>query len=137
MLALSAYARVLADWSASDHLVIGTPIAGRNAVRAEAVVGFFVRTVPVAMRIDPSLGTSDLVEVVRDQFLAAFEHASVPYGEILQKLNLASRAGEDPLIRFWFNDISTEPARGNSGGIWRGNDPSNWITACMTLASTS
>ncbi len=61
---LAAYAVVLARLTGSDDLLIAVPMAARTRPETESVVGLFMNTVPIRIRIDRDGTLSDLVRSV-------------------------------------------------------------------------
>ena len=76
----AAWALLLARWAGEDDVVLGTTVAGRPSALpgAESMVGLFINTVPVRVRI-PRQGTlGDLVEQVHARRGALLEHEATP-----------------------------------------------------------
>ncbi|MDI6103005.1 condensation domain-containing protein [Actinoplanes sp. NEAU-A12] len=99
MVAMAAYAAVLARWSRQDDLVIGVPVAGRAELDLEPLVGFFVNTLPIRLDLsdDPTFG--ELLGRVRDHCLAAYQHADIPFELLVDELKPDRRAGQLPLAQ--------------------------------------
>nr|WP_083466110.1 non-ribosomal peptide synthetase [Kibdelosporangium sp. MJ126-NF4]CEL13312.1 Non-ribosomal peptide synthetase [Kibdelosporangium sp. MJ126-NF4]CTQ99003.1 Non-ribosomal peptide synthetase [Kibdelosporangium sp. MJ126-NF4] len=99
MVLLAAFAVVLWRWSGQDDLVIGTPVANRNAAATEPLIGLFVNT--IALRLDLSADRSfeDLLIAARAECLAAYEHQEVPFERVVQETHPERATGELPLVR--------------------------------------
>ena len=61
---LAAYAVVLARLTGNDDLLIAVPMAARTRPETESVVGLFMNTVPIRIRIDRNGTLDDLVRTV-------------------------------------------------------------------------
>jgi hypothetical protein len=99
MVLVAAWAATLYRWSGETDLVLGTPMANRNAVELESLVGFFSNTVPLRVRVDGSSGFADLVRHVRDVALAAFDHQDLPFELIVDAVSPERVPGANPLFQ--------------------------------------
>ncbi|MFD4574633.1 amino acid adenylation domain-containing protein [Streptomyces sp. NPDC058417] len=119
MVLLAAAQAVLARWTGQTDLCVGTPVAGRNRVELEPLVGFFVNT--VVLRADlsgrPALGT--LVDRTREAVLGAFGHQEVPFEQVVERLRPERDLSRNPLFQVMVDvqDASTGgPAVPGLGG---------------------
>ncbi len=94
---LAALGVTLSRYTNDDDLCIGTTTSNRTEVELEPLIGFFINILPLRLRIDEQSSVGALLEAVRAQVLAAFEHA-VPFERILQETDVPRRAGENPLV---------------------------------------
>jgi amino acid adenylation domain-containing protein len=74
---LSAWSLVLSRWSGHHDLLIGTPLAGRTLPGEEELIGMFVNTVPLRVRLDQDMRFADLVAQVQATTLGALENQDV------------------------------------------------------------
>ncbi len=80
---LAAFAALLSRLSGQDDLVIATPFAHRQRPEAQRMIGFFLNTLPLRLRVDGAAGFSALVRSVRTAALDGFEHGELPLDEIV------------------------------------------------------
>ena len=99
MVLVAAWAATLYRWSGEGDLVLGTPMANRNLVEVESLVGFFSNTVPIRVRVDGSASFSQLVGHVREVALAAFEHQDLPFELIVEAVSPERVPGANPLFQ--------------------------------------
>ncbi len=87
---------------------IGTPVAGRNRLELEPVVGFFVNTLP--MRADLSGDPTFRVFLSRVQRQAsnAFTHQEVPFDLLVRALRLPRAHHRQPLFDVMFQFVRNE-----------------------------
>ncbi|MEU0236701.1 amino acid adenylation domain-containing protein [Nocardiopsis sp. NPDC006198] len=83
MVLVAATALTLARHSGRHDVVMGTVTSGRDGADLENVVGFFVDTVALRLRVDPDASASALLAHVRATVLAAFEHGEVPFDTVV------------------------------------------------------
>lgn len=92
---LAAYAVFLARHTGSTDVVVGAPVTQRAEPRWRDVAGYLINSVPVRLHVEDDLRFADLVAQAREQFLAAFEHGSLPYPRIVEALR-EEAGGADP-----------------------------------------
>ncbi|MFI6367083.1 amino acid adenylation domain-containing protein [Nocardia sp. NPDC050630] len=105
----AALATVLGRLSASDDVVIGTPVAGRGEPGLDDLVGMFVNTLALRTRVDTGESFAELLMRIRETDLLAFEHADVPFERIVAELNPERSAARHPLfqVALAFQNVST------------------------------
>ncbi|MDP6151442.1 MAG: amino acid adenylation domain-containing protein [Gammaproteobacteria bacterium] len=102
MTLLAAFNTLLARYTGTDDIVVGTPIAGRNRTEIEGLVGFFVNT--LAMRTDMS-GDPDFIEVLRrvkKTALGAYAHQEIPFEKLVEELQPDRDTSHPPLFQVLF-----------------------------------
>lgn len=80
---LAAFALELRRITGQPDLIVGLPADGRPTADYETVVGFFVNTLPVRIRLDGRPSLLDLAGRVHETVLTALDHQHVPFGRIL------------------------------------------------------
>ena len=99
MVLLAAFATLLSRWSAEEDLVVGSPVANRNRVEVEGLIGFFVNM--LALRVDlsgqPSFGA--LLARVRETTLAAYAHQDLPFEKLVEELAAGAAPRPTPLFQ--------------------------------------
>ena len=102
MTLIGAYATLLSRYSASQDLVIGTPVANRSHPDVEPLIGFFANM--LALRFDLSGNPSffDLLERVRQTMLAAFQHEDVPFEQLVEELKPPRDLSYSPVFQAVF-----------------------------------
>ncbi|MFE3195213.1 amino acid adenylation domain-containing protein [Nocardia sp. NPDC059240] len=99
MVVHAALAVLLARLSGSGDVVIGTPVAGRGVRELDDLVGMFVNTLVLRTGIRPGEAFGELVDRVRDNDLAGFEHADVPFERLVEVLAPARSPARHPLVQ--------------------------------------
>ena len=84
MVLLAGWAITLSRISGQDDLVIGTPVAGRQRREVEDLIGFFVNTLALRVRIEAGASVASIVAAVKDTALAAFAHQDLPFEQVVE-----------------------------------------------------
>ncbi|WP_151482124.1 condensation domain-containing protein [Streptomyces albicerus] len=93
MVLLSAFALVLERWSGQSDLLVCTATAGRSRPELERLVGFFARTVPLRLTVDPTGTFDELLARTRSRCLDAYAHESLPLHRILTAADAEQTGG--------------------------------------------
>src|SRR5262249_2529047 len=99
---LAAFAVLLSRYSGQQDLVIGTPIAGRQHLELEGLIGFFVNM--LALRLDLSGAPSfrGHLRRVRAVALEAYGHQEVPFAQVVEALRPARTLSHHPVFQVQF-----------------------------------
>lgn len=93
---------VLSRYTGSKDLVIGTPMAGRDQVEIEELVGFFVNDVLLRYQLNGSPTFKEVVTELDRIILGARQHQSFPFLKLVELLRPAEGLSHDPLFQIWF-----------------------------------
>lgn len=99
---LASYAALLSRYSGQHDFNIGTAIANRPRPELEALIGFFVGTLVLRMRIDNGLTFSQLIEGSQQVALDALSHADVPFESLVEKFASQRDRSHSPLFQVAF-----------------------------------
>ncbi|PGK35674.1 non-ribosomal peptide synthetase, partial [Bacillus anthracis] len=100
---LSAYNILLSKYSGQEDIIVGSPVAGRNHVDLEGVMGMFVNT--IALRNQPKVSQtfSQFLAQVKENCLNAFDNQHYPLEELLNHLQLPRDLSRNPLFSTMFS----------------------------------
>jgi len=102
MTLISAFGLLLNRYTSQDDIVIGSPIANRNRVELEKLIGFFVNSLPFRVRIDNQADFIKLLQANKETILNGYEHQDVPFEKIVDSLNLPRETSHSPLFQVMF-----------------------------------
>ncbi|GAB6041501.1 non-ribosomal peptide synthetase [Endothiovibrio diazotrophicus] len=98
MLLLAGLGVTLERLSGQDDVVVGTPASGRDREETRELVGYFVNTVPLRLRLAEATTLDDALEVARREVLEGFTWQELPLDRVVHALNL-DRSARTPLFR--------------------------------------
>ena len=102
MTLLSAYAVLLARYANQTDLCIGTPVANRNDLRLEALIGFFVNMVVMRLNPDGESSFAAFLAGVKRIAAEAYDHQDTPFEQIIEKLQPERNPSHSPLFQVVF-----------------------------------
>lgn len=106
MTLLAALNVLLHRLSGQDDILVGTPVAGRNRVELENLIGFFINTVVVRTRLSGSLRFLDLLSRIRSTVLDALSHQEMPFEELVEALDSERDLTRTPLFQVFLNQLN-------------------------------
>ncbi|WP_158274217.1 non-ribosomal peptide synthetase [Chromobacterium sp. Panama] len=99
MVLLAGYAELLSRYSGQRDLVIGSPIANRNHLDLEGLIGCFVNTLALRVDLSGAPNALQLLSRVRDVVLEAYELQDMPFETIVDALRLERSLARNPLFQ--------------------------------------
>ena len=96
---LGAIGATLARFAGQYDVVVGTAISARPSPAFDDVIGFFVDTVALRLKMTPQMSFAELVAVARHAVLDALSHVGLPFEHLVAALAPKRTAGETPLFR--------------------------------------
>jgi amino acid adenylation domain-containing protein len=99
---LAAYAALLAQFGNAGDVVIGTAVANRYPVETEALIGFFVNTLPLRLRWQPGASFRELQACAHLAAMGAYAHPDVPFDRIVDALQLVRSPSHSAVFQTLF-----------------------------------
>ena len=119
-MALTAgFTALLARYSGEDAILFGMPIANRNQLASEELIGDLVNTLPIRAELsgDPSL--RELLRRMKQTLLDAYAHQEMPFDKLVQELQPARYSTYSPIIQVMVNLLNAPmPGRHFTGVTW-------------------
>uniref|UniRef100_UPI003BB77B8B amino acid adenylation domain-containing protein n=1 Tax=Stenotrophomonas sp. GZD-301 TaxID=3404814 RepID=UPI003BB77B8B len=113
--AAAAFAVVLSRLGNAATVQFGTPTANRTRAETQGLVGFFVNMLVIRLQVDGHASFRALVRAARQTVAEAQSHQSVPYEQLVERLQSASRPQRSGLFQVVFSydamAAATEPMR--------------------------
>ncbi|MGX5797723.1 condensation domain-containing protein, partial [Pseudomonas sp. E2-15] len=103
MLLLASFQTLLHRYSGQRDIRVGVPIANRNRVETERLIGFFVNTQVLKADIDGQTTVAQLLQQVKQRALDAQAHQDLPFEQLVEALQPERSLSLNPLFQVMFN----------------------------------
>lgn len=107
MVLLAAFKTLLYRYSGQPDLLVGVPVAGRNQVETEQLIGFFVDTLVLRDDLSGNPRFLDLLAQVRETTLNAFANSEAPFEKIVEALQPERNLSYNPVFQVMFSVIKS------------------------------
>ncbi|MGA9769977.1 MAG: amino acid adenylation domain-containing protein [Blastocatellia bacterium] len=102
MLLLGAFQILLSRYSGQDDITVGIPIAGRYRPEIEKLIGFFINTLALRIKIQGNPSFREILKDVREVTLGAYGHQDLPFEKLVEELQLDRDISQTPLFQVMF-----------------------------------
>ena len=99
MTLLAGFQALLARYSGQQDVAVGTPVANRDRVELEGLIGFFVDTLVLRTDLGGDPSFRELLERVREVTLGAHSHHEVPFEKLVDELRPVRDPSRNPLFQ--------------------------------------
>lgn len=111
---LSGYVLMLRVYSHQDDIIIGTPSANRHYNQIENLIGCFVNSLAIRIKIGPNLSIMEFIQQVGNEILAAQLHQDFPLEKLVEELAIPKDTSRHPIFQALF---SLQAFRGEAGTV--------------------
>lgn len=102
MTLLAVFNAQLARYTGDRDIVVGTPVAGRTRVETEPLIGMFVNTLPLRVKVSAEQTVRELIGSVRATSLAAYANQDVPFETLVNELQYDRASQHHPIFQVMF-----------------------------------
>ncbi|AKA23541.1 non-ribosomal peptide synthase/polyketide synthase [Pseudomonas chlororaphis] len=103
MLLLASFQTLLHRYSGQEEVRVGVPVANRNRVETERLIGFFVNTQVLKAEIDGQMSIAQLLQQTKQRALQAQSHQDLPFEQLVEALQPERSLSHNPLFQVMFN----------------------------------
>ncbi|MDO7486027.1 condensation domain-containing protein [Peribacillus frigoritolerans] len=95
---LTAYQTFLSVYFDEGEVVVGSPLAKRNHVETEQLIGYFVNTLPFKLNVSQEDSFEEILRKNIKNIAGVFDHQNLPTKEILKYISAERTMGNTPLF---------------------------------------
>ncbi|HEV7519238.1 MAG TPA: amino acid adenylation domain-containing protein, partial [Thermoanaerobaculia bacterium] len=99
MVLLAGFAALLSRHAGQAELIVGAPVANRTHREIEGLVGFFVNTLALPIRLGEDPPFAALLAQVRETTLGAYTHQDLPFERLVEELAPERNLAYSPLFQ--------------------------------------
>jgi amino acid adenylation domain-containing protein len=98
MVLLAVYTILLSRYTRQEDIVVGSPVAGRQHVDFENIIGLFINALAMRNYPQPEKTFAQFLEEIRKNTLKAYENQGYPFDQLIGKLNIQKDFSRNPLF---------------------------------------
>jgi amino acid adenylation domain-containing protein len=102
MTLLAAFQTLLHRYSGQNHILVGSPLAGRTHAAIEGLIGFFVNTLVLRADFSGDPTFQEILREVRKVTLEAYAHQDLPFEQLVDALQPDRSLSHSPLFQVMF-----------------------------------
>jgi amino acid adenylation domain-containing protein len=102
MTLLAAFQTLLHRYTGQTDVVVGSPVANRDRVELEALIGLFVNTLVIRTDFSDDPSFLELLRRVKDVALRAFANKDLPFERLVTELNTERDLSRNPIFQVMF-----------------------------------
>jgi amino acid adenylation domain-containing protein/thioester reductase-like protein len=99
MVLQAAFAVLMGRYSGQNDVLLGSPIANRNRVETEGLIGCFINTIVLRTKLDNNPSFSQLLTQVRKTTLDAYQNQDLPFDVLVETLHPERTKSNMPLFQ--------------------------------------
>ena len=107
MVLLTTFKILLYRYTHEEDIIVGTPIAARNHLEIEGLIGFFVNTLALKTNLSGNPTFTELLTRVQQTAEEAYLNQELPYEKLIQELNLERDLSRSALTQVMFSFQNT------------------------------
>nr|QEO74845.1 condensation domain-containing protein [uncultured bacterium] len=114
---LAAFEVLLHRYTGQEDLTVGSPIAGRNRLETEPLIGLFMNTLVLRADLKGNPSFRELLGRVREVVIGAYAHQDLPFEKLVEELQPARELNRNPLFQVMFRFQNAPVQRQEPSGL--------------------
>jgi amino acid adenylation domain-containing protein len=102
MTLLAGFQTLLYRYTGQPDILVGTPIAGRNRLEVERLIGFFVNSLVIRTDLSGNATFGQVLRRVREKVLEAYTHQELPFELLVEELQPERSLSHSPIFQVMF-----------------------------------
>jgi pristinamycin I synthase-3/4 len=99
---LAAFKILLFRYTGQEDIVVGTPIANRNRLVIENLIGSFANNLVLRTELSGEISFRDVLNRIRQGALDAYDNQDYPFEKLVEELRPRRDLSRSPLMQIWF-----------------------------------
>jgi amino acid adenylation domain-containing protein len=123
MVILAVLNLLLYRYSGQDDILVGAPVAGRNRVELESLIGYCSNTLVFRTSLTGNPPFRELLAGVRRVTSSAYDNQDIPFERLVEEFQPARYMSHTPLFQVMLVTHAPIPGTGESAGLTLANLP--------------
>jgi amino acid adenylation domain-containing protein len=102
MMLLGAFQILLSAYSGLDDILVGVPVAGRDLVETEPLIGCFINTLVMRGNLSGEPTFREVLNRTREVAIDAYTHQAVPFEKLVEEMRPERSLSRSPLFQAMF-----------------------------------
>jgi amino acid adenylation domain-containing protein/non-ribosomal peptide synthase protein (TIGR01720 family) len=102
MVLLAGLQALLGRLAGQDDVAVGVPVAGRDRLEIEGLIGLFLNTLVLRGRLAGEPSVAELIGRTRGEVLEAYAHQGIPFEKLVDELTQERSLAHTPLFQVMF-----------------------------------
>ncbi|HEY9811290.1 MAG TPA: amino acid adenylation domain-containing protein [Halomicronema sp.] len=102
MTLLAAFKILFYRYTQQEDIAIGSPVANRNRIEIEPLIGFFVNSLVLRTDLSGNPTFLELLQRVKQTALGAYAHQDLPFEKLVEELHPERHLNQNPLFQVVF-----------------------------------
>lgn len=102
MFLLTCFQALLYRYTNNTDIIVGCPVANRNRVEFEKIIGFFINMIPIRTPFNPTESFIDLLRRNKNLVLSSFEHQDIPFEKLVEIAQPSRDLSYNPIYQVMF-----------------------------------
>ncbi|MDN3988603.1 non-ribosomal peptide synthetase [Zwartia vadi] len=99
---LAIYAATLSRISGQNDIVVGSPVAGRQHIETEGLIGFLLNTLAIPIHAPGLMTGAELIEHTKNSVNTALSDQDIPFEKLIEELGVTRSLHHSPLFQAMF-----------------------------------
>jgi len=117
MVFLAVYKLLLHRLSGQDDLIVGTPVANRDRLETEEMIGLLLNTLALRSDLSGNPSFRELLRRVRQVTLQGYEHAAVPFEKVVEEVQPERSLTRNPIFDVMINYLDKPESTVEVAGV--------------------
>ncbi|MBE9029046.1 amino acid adenylation domain-containing protein [filamentous cyanobacterium LEGE 11480] len=117
MTLLAAFKVLLYRYTGQTDVIVGTPVAGRDRLEFEPLIGVFINTLALRTSLAGNPTFQNLLSQVRQVALDGYAHQTLPFEQLVEAIQPERQLGQSPITQIVFQLRNLPDAAHPSPGL--------------------
>ncbi|MDD1505459.1 condensation domain-containing protein [Lysinibacillus sp. CNPSo 3705] len=110
MFMLTSFIVLIQRYTRNENMVVGMPIANRDKIETEELIGLLLNTTVLHVPIDEGMTFEEILEIVKNNLIEVYDNSSIPFEKIMEYSKNKELSKENPFdifINYEMTDIES------------------------------